>query len=250
MATECKNLASINLLEQEAIAIVMKEVNLGRIAGPFKVKPLTNLRLSPVGLIPKKDGTYRLIHHLSYPAGGSVNDYIPDQYCTVHYTSFDSALSMLSKVGKGAIMARLDIKSAFRQLPIHPTDFCLLGYKINDLFFVDKCLPFGCAISCALFEKFSSFLEWELKRRLDTENVVHYLDDFLLAGKENTTECVDMIKTFTYMCEELGVPLAHEKTLGPHNILTFLGLEINTCEMMVKIPADKLIKLKTQLSVL
>ena len=43
---------------------------------------------------------------------------------------------MLSKVGKGAIMARLDIKSAFRQLPIHPTDFCLLGYKINDLFFL------------------------------------------------------------------------------------------------------------------
>ena len=60
------------------------------------------------------------------------------------------------------MIARLDIKIAFRLLPIHPSDFELLGYKICENYFVDKCLPFGCSISCSLFEKFSTFLEWEL----------------------------------------------------------------------------------------
>ena len=247
VSTDCKNLESLNMLENEAIEIVLKEVSLGRIAGPFCTRPLDNLRLSPVGLIPKKDGSYRLIHHLSYPAGNSVNDFIPDEYCSVQYTSFDSALAMLANLGKGAIMTRLDIKSAFRQLPIHPSDFCLLGYKINEYFFVDKCLPFGCAISCALFEKFSSFLEWELKRRVASNNIVHYLDDFLIAGSQNTKECEVISKSFVDMCTEIGVPLAHDKTLGPSSNLTFLGLEINTVDMQVKIPSEKLIKLKTQL---
>ena len=54
-----------------------KELKLGRIAGPFSEKPLSSLRLSPLGLIPKKaPGEFRLIHHLSFPYGTSVNSHI------------------------------------------------------------------------------------------------------------------------------------------------------------------------------
>ena len=51
---ECDNLKSINKRENEAISIAMKEVRLGRLAGPFLFKPFENLLVSPVGLIPKK----------------------------------------------------------------------------------------------------------------------------------------------------------------------------------------------------
>ena len=44
----------------------------------------------------------------------------------MNYTSFDTALEMLEKLGTGALIARLDIKSAFRLLPIHPS--VRLGY--------------------------------------------------------------------------------------------------------------------------
>ena len=139
----CPNLKSIRGKESIAFEIAMKEVRLGRVAGPFSICPLPNLRVSPVGLVPKKDGSWRLIHHLSYPNNFSVNDFIDQKFCTVQYTSFDSALAMLANLGRGAIAARLDIKSAFRLLPISPSDFELLGFKISDHFFIDKCLPFG-----------------------------------------------------------------------------------------------------------
>lgn len=66
-----------------------EEISLGRIAGPFDVEPLFNLRFSPIGVVAKKDGGWRFIHHLSYPADFSVNDFIDPEACSVHYTSFD-----------------------------------------------------------------------------------------------------------------------------------------------------------------
>lgn len=62
----------------------------------------------------------------------------------------------------------MDIKSAFRLMIINPGDFDLLGFKFEGNYYIDKCLPMGCAISCNLFEKISTFLQWELKRRIAT----------------------------------------------------------------------------------
>lgn len=45
---------------------------------------------------------------------------------------------------------------------------------------------------------------------------------------------------FSDICKELGVPLAEDKSIGPVTVLTFLGLEINTEEMLIKIPQNKL----------
>ena len=79
--------------------------------------------------------------------------------------------------------------------------------------------------------------------------VVYYLDDFLLAGMLNTTDCAKRMSCFCSICEDLRVPLAQEKTLGTTSLLKFLGLEINTMPtcMNVKIPYDKSSQLKSGL---
>ena len=69
-----------------------KEIQMGRIAGPFVSPPLANLRVSPIGVVPKSSGSFRLIHHLSWPPGNSVNDGISDEACYVKYASFDEAV--------------------------------------------------------------------------------------------------------------------------------------------------------------
>jgi hypothetical protein len=45
-----------------------KELAMGRIAGPFSVPLFPTLRVSPIGLVPKKNGDFRMIHNLSYHA--------------------------------------------------------------------------------------------------------------------------------------------------------------------------------------
>ena len=180
---DSKNLKSIyqNLaLVKEKID---KEILAGRVAGPFIERPLQNLQVSPIGIIPKKAaGEFRLIHHLSSPKDYSINDFIDPKLCSVQYTSFDEAVHLIQDLGKGCLLFKIDLKSAFRILPVHLDDIELLGFKFNDKFYVDKCLPMGCSISCSLFEKFSTFLEHFIKSRMASGKLIHYLDDFLGGG--------------------------------------------------------------------
>lgn len=222
--TGCKNLVSVRENEYEALRLVLREVQLGRIAGPFDDRPLPFLRVNPLGLVPKRDGSFRLIQHLSYPKGESVNDFIDQKLCSVQYSSFDHAVDMVSSLGAGALLGKMDIKSAFRLLPIHPSDFQLLGFKLLGKYYVDKVLSLGCAMSCHLFESFSTFLDWVVKVQAGKDSVDHYLDDFLFAGARETDDCSLLMRVFVSVCGDLGVPLANDKTVGPSHVLSYLGL--------------------------
>ena len=157
-----------------------KEVLLGRIIGPLGVRPFDNLRISPLGLVPKKaPGEFRLIHHLPFPEGSSVNDGIPRELASVHYATMDDAIKKISSLGAGCFLAKTDIKSAFRIIPLHPRDFDLLGLECEGKFYFDRCLPMGCLSLCNIFDTFSTALEWIATTKLQASAVIHILDDFL-----------------------------------------------------------------------
>ena len=104
----------------------------------------------------KDPSEFRLIHHLSYPKGNSVNDAIPDYCSSVKYASVSDAITAIKAIGKGCFSAKTDIKSAFRIVPIHPADYSLLGMNLDNLYYFDRCLPMGLSSSCNIFEAFST----------------------------------------------------------------------------------------------
>lgn len=237
---DSKNLRSTKLNPAVISTQIKKELDAGRIAGPFTQRPLPNLIVSPIGLVPKKSpGEFRMIHHLSYPPGESVNDYIDPAICSVQYTSFDEAVHLVQDLGQGCKLFKADIKSAYRLIPIKPADFELLGFCYNGKFYFDKALPFGASISCITFERFSRFLEFSVKSNLTTAKLIHYLDDFL-GGDKTSESCSQALKIFENTMSEFGVPLATEKTEGPTEILVFLGLELDSENMVVRIPILKI----------
>lgn len=164
------------------------------IEGPFSRLPLPNLRISPTGLVPQKsEGEFRLIQHLSYPSGSSVNDYIDKNFASVNYASFDDAVHKLLPLGQGALFAKTDIESAFRLIPIHPSDHDLLGFKFQGLYYYDSCLSMGASSSCAIFERFSSALEFIALQKLGIKDVVQILNDFLNLGPANSKICQNIL---------------------------------------------------------
>ena len=95
---------------------VMAEVKIGRFAGPFKQPPFKYFIQSPIGLVPKDQGTKtRLIFHLSYPRNDttSVNANTPKHLCTVKYPDFEKAVKMCVKSGKSCKAAKSDFNSCF-----------------------------------------------------------------------------------------------------------------------------------------
>ena len=201
--------------------------------------------------MPKKSGGYRVIHHLSFPDTNSVNHFTDPNLCSVSYSGIDDAIELIHKMGKGALLGKMDLKSAFRLLPIWPGDFDLLGFMMDGLYYYDKCLPFGASISCALFEKFSTFIQWALENDKYFEKippaVLHYIDDFLFLGPKGTSQCADTMTTFTNLCSNLNIPIACDKTEGPATIITFLGIEFDTLNMIMRLPAEKILELKKKI---
>ena len=56
------------------------------------------------------------------------------------------------------------------------------------------------------------------------------------------------LKTFTQVCNELGIPLATDKLEGPSTSLTFLGIILDTHRMEIRLPKDKLQRIHHKLS--
>jgi hypothetical protein len=86
---------------------------------------------SPIGLIPKKGqpGKFRLIVDPSAPRGHSVNNRIDPANCLMHYASVADAAKQVIQFGRGALMVKIDLKSAYRMVPVHPDDHPFLGIK-------------------------------------------------------------------------------------------------------------------------
>lgn len=100
---------------------------------------------------------------LSSPLERSVNDYIDPSLCSLSYASVDDAAAFVLKVGRGALLAKLDIKSAYRNIPIHPGDRHLLGMRWRDRVFVDTCLPFGLRSALKIFNATADGLQMKAR---------------------------------------------------------------------------------------
>jgi hypothetical protein len=132
----------------------------------------------------------------------TVNDFIDKQFCTVRYSSVDEAVRMVQNLKPGALLAKIDVKSACRLLKIWPGDFDHLGFTFDGTFYFDKCLPMGASVSCSLFEKFTTALHWYTAFCSPHKNILHYLDDFLFGGETNTNQCLETLTVFEDVCKK------------------------------------------------
>ena len=121
----------------------------------------------------------RLINDLTSPHGSSVNDAIDSDLCSIKYASLDTAACMVRAVGPGAMMAKLDLRHAYRVVPVHPADRLLLGMCWQGRVFIDTALPFGLRSAPKIFSAVADALLWSMRCNGD-RNTIHYPDDFSL----------------------------------------------------------------------
>ena len=225
-----RNMMSANEHPEVVSEYLSEELERGALLGPFDREEVRGVVTNRFGVIPKsgKSGKWRLIVDLSHPEGRSVNDGIDPGLCSLKYVRVDDVVRRLVQMGPGAEMAKIDVKSAYRIVPVHPSDRWMLGIYWNGGVFVVAALPFGLRSAPKIFNALADAVEWMAKRQGKCESN-------LLALKE--------------LCTLLGIPLAEEKVEGPSTSLTFLGIEIDTVAGEVRLPRAKLELLVQELEV-
>ena len=210
---------------------------------------VTGVQVNPFGVIPKphQPNKWRLIVDLSSPRGASVNDGIDQTLCSISYVSIDEAARRVVKLGSGALLAKLDLRNAYRVVPVHPDDQPLLGMRWGGSLFLDAALPFGLRSAPKIFSAVADALLWCMYTSGVT-SAIHYLDDFLFFGRPDSEDCGRNLAKAVEVCTALGTPVAPHKLEGPLSVLTFLGIEIDTVQGLLRLPEEKLLRLRSVLA--
>ena len=203
-----------------------------------------SVQTSPFGVIPKrgKPNNWRLILDLSSPIGHSVNDGIDPARCSLKYTSIDQAGSLCRSLGEAPLLSKLDIKSAYCMVPVHPDDRHLLGMCWQGATYIDTALPSGLRSAPKVFSEVAGALLRAMQKNGVTQGP-HYLDNLLFVNEAGTSYNNSQRKITLHTCQTLGAPVVSEKIHKPSNVLSFLGIEIDSRSLQLLLPEPKLTEL-------
>lgn len=119
---------------------------------------------------------------------------------------------------RGWCRAKLDLKSAYRIVPVHPLDQHLLGIEWQGIQYWDQALPFGLRSATIIFTAVADGVAWALALQGITK-FIHYLDDFFFCAPADSQACQRALDIAVPRCRELGLPVAPSKVEGPSNVM-------------------------------
>ena len=173
------------------------------------------LCLSPVFLVPKRSGKFRMILNLK-----RINVHIrPDHF------RMETLRSILPLLRPGDWTASIDLKDAYHHVPIAPASRDLLGFTVAGGTYRFKALPFGLRPAPRLFTRLVACVAAFLRQR--GLRLFCYLDDWLLAA-ESRDVLSRQLHFLLQTVQALGFLVNWKKSeLAPTRRPTFLGAAID-----------------------
>ena len=161
------------------------EISYKAIVGPLIKSLFEETHYSPLLTRPKSDGGTRVIVDLSWPLGAGVNQFVPSNVFDfmefqLKYPTIDHIVQKISDIGPTALLYKVDLQRAFRNLRIDPLDYKVLGLMWRNQMFIDVSLAFGFkqgASACQLTTDTVMYL-----MRTQRRWVANYLDDIIVVS--------------------------------------------------------------------
>lgn len=138
-----------------------KELLQEQIWGPFPPHLAPSVHINHFGVIPNKrqPGKRQLITDLSFPEGASINDAIDPALCPLKYITVNQVAQQAILLGKGSLIAKIDIKAAYRLILVAPQQRHFLGMSWKNQIYVDSMLPFRLRSTPKVFNAIADALE-------------------------------------------------------------------------------------------
>lgn len=196
-----------------------------------KVEHHPNEYISPIFVIPKRSGEYRMILNLK-----NLNESI--QYHHFKMETFESALKL---VKQNMFFASIDVRYGYYSVPIAEEDRIKLRFMHKGQVYQYRALPNGISQAPRDYTKLMKPVFASL-RMLGHSNS-SFIDDALLLS-DLYSDCERNITDTVHLMTSLGF-MIHEKksVLIPTKKITFLGNNIDSEKMTVTLPIEKVEKI-------
>ena len=229
---------------------LQNEICRNAVLGPFEMNPFScPVALSPLNSMPKHDSAERrIIVDLSWPAGTSVNDGISSssylgEDISLTYPMVDSIASLNWSVGTGCLLCKRDLQHAYRQFPVDPLDYPLLGYCWKHSLYFDLVLPMGLRSAAMACQRITNAVCYICE--MAGHHTLSYLDDFIgVVTPDITWQAYDYCG---HLLANLGLEESLSKACPPAMIQTCLGMQFDTVQMTLSITPTRLTEIETLL---
>ena len=153
-------------------------------------------------------------------------------------------MDLYTLVDQNYYLAKIDLRHAYRSVPIHPSNYPATGLKwtfsgdSRPTYMYDTRLCFGGRRSPGIFHRLTQSVRRMMCRK-GFDDIVVYLDDFLIVS-QSKEECELAFTTLRELLLDLGFEISPSKVVPPCQQLTFLGIVFDTQAMELSLPPDKL----------
>jgi len=110
----------------------------------------------------------------------------------------------------------------YRQFPVDPQDYHLLGYTWNSQFYFDTVLTMGLRSAAMACQRSTSAVTWILNRR--GPSIFNYLDDFI--GVSPPSLALAHFEELGEVLHHLGLEESQDKCCPPAPVMTFWALNL------------------------
>ena len=239
---DCKNYLSISEgpFRREMSILLKQEILEGKVSKCSK-KPRC---VHSLGAVPKSDGRLRPITDCSMPNGTSINNFM-DETCDVF--KYNSVNDVAIDLNKGDFMCVVDIASAYRSVPIYPPHSEFQGFRWDfddgrgEIFLRENRLCFGLKCAPYIFSQLSDLIV-DMAKAKGIFRIVNYLDDFIIT-ESSYEKCLENQRVLLSILRHIGFSVSWKKVSPPSTLTTFLGIQIDSVEMNLSVPQDKIDKL-------
>ena len=152
----------------------------------------------------------------------------------------DRIVELIWLKGKGCLLFKLDLKSAYRQIPVNPLDYYLLSFSFEEMFYFYIRLVFGqrsAMLACQHTTKGAIFAYNKFRFLADV-----YIDDFF--GADTPDRAFIAFVVLKILLHELGPDTAHDKQSELSTEMLCLGIEFGTLRMLMRVPSFHLDELR------
>ncbi len=180
------------------------------VCGPFNKPPFADFLCNPLQAVPQKEKV-RPVLNLSHPKGQSFNDALSHFHLPKPVMTSAHIFSLaLFSAGRNTVFSKFDMKSAYKNIPQHPSLWRAQGFSWLGKYFCDISTVFGSTAAPYQFDFFASTIQFlaTFLCSMQPDYLFRQLDDLIALSPAYSSWSRIFTEVYSSLCNRLNIKLA------------------------------------------